>query len=63
MDEKREDVERVEREFEEIGVNSFVEMRGDKEKGIGEKYVKKKGGYKKGEEMVGGMRNIEDLDI
>lgn len=38
-------------------------MRGDKEKGIGEKYVKKKGGYKKGEEMVGGMRNIEDLDI
>jgi methylenetetrahydrofolate reductase (NADPH) len=56
-------VDAVAREFQALGVNHFVALRGDPPEGVGAAYQPHPGGYANGAELVAGLRAIADFEI
>tara|TARA_R110002020_G_scaffold137805_2_gene307434 strand:- start:1901 stop:2815 length:915 start_codon:yes stop_codon:yes gene_type:complete len=56
-------VDAVAREFQAVGVNHFVALRGDPPEGVGAAYQPHPGGYANGAELVAGLRGISDFEI
>jgi methylenetetrahydrofolate reductase (NADPH) len=59
----REEVDAVIREFQGIGIERFVALRGDPASGVGNAYRPHPGGYQNGADLVGGLKAIADFDI
>ncbi|OCW58612.1 methylenetetrahydrofolate reductase [NAD(P)H] [Hoeflea olei] len=57
------DVDAVAREFQAVGVNHFVALRGDPPEGVGAAYRPHPGGYANAAELVAGLRAISDFEI
>jgi hypothetical protein len=53
----------VAREFQAVGVNHFVALRGDPPEGVGAAYEPHPEGYANGAELVAGLRAIDDFEI
>ena len=56
-------VDAVAREFQAVGVNHFVALRGDPPEGVGAAYQPHPGGYANGAELVAGLRALADFEI
>jgi methylenetetrahydrofolate reductase (NADPH) len=56
-------VDAVAREFQAVGVNHFVALRGDPPEGVGAAYEPHPEGYANGAELVAGLRAIDDFEI
>jgi len=56
-------VDAVAREFQSVGVNHFVALRGDPPEGVGAAYQPHPGGYANGAELVAGLRALSDFEI
>ena len=56
-------VDAVAREFQAVGVNHFVALRGDPPEGVGAAYKPHPKGYANGAELVAGLRAISDFEI
>ena len=56
-------VDAVAREFQAVGVNHFVALRGDPPEGVGAAYEPHPEGYANGAELVAGLRAIADFEI
>ncbi|MDP2118981.1 MAG: methylenetetrahydrofolate reductase [NAD(P)H] [Hoeflea sp.] len=56
-------VDAVAREFQAVGVNHFVALRGDPPEGVGAAYRPHPGGYANGAELVAGLRDLSDFEI
>ena len=56
-------VDAVAREFQAVGVNHFVALRGDPPEGVGAAYQPHPQGYANGAELVAGLRAISDFEI
>ncbi|KGF67063.1 5,10-methylenetetrahydrofolate reductase [Hoeflea sp. BAL378] len=56
-------VDAVAREFQAVGVNHFVALRGDPPEGVGAAYQPHPGGYANGAELVAGLRALSDFEI
>jgi len=56
-------VDAVAREFQAVGVNHFVALRGDAPEGVGAAYQPHPDGYANGAELVAGLRAISDFEI
>ncbi|MCY0147902.1 methylenetetrahydrofolate reductase [NAD(P)H] [Hoeflea sp. G2-23] len=56
-------VDAVAREFQALGVNHFVALRGDPPEGVGAAYQPHPGGYANGAELVAGLRAISDFEV
>ena len=56
-------VDAVAREFQSVGVNHFVALRGDPPEGVGAAYQPHPDGYANGAELVAGLRAISDFEI
>jgi len=56
-------VDAVAREFQAVGVNHFVALRGDPPEGVGAAYKPHPDGYANGAELVAGLRAIADFEI
>jgi methylenetetrahydrofolate reductase (NADPH) len=56
-------VDAVAREFQAVGVNHFVALRGDPPEGVGAAYQPHPEGYANGAELVAGLRAISDFEI
>jgi methylenetetrahydrofolate reductase (NADPH) len=56
-------VDAVAREFQAVGVNHFVALRGDPPEGVGAAYQPYPGGYANGAELVAGLRAMADFEI
>ena len=56
-------VDAVAREFQDVGVNHFVALRGDPPEGVGAAYQPYPGGYANGAELVAGLRALSDFEI
>ncbi len=63
VDATREQVNEVIGEFQQMGVDRFVALRGDPTLGVGERYAPTPGGYANGAELVGGLKAISNFDI
>jgi methylenetetrahydrofolate reductase (NADPH) len=59
----REEVDAVIREFQNIGIERFVALRGDPASGVGNTYRPHPGGYQNGADLVAGLKGIADFDI
>ncbi|GLS28895.1 5,10-methylenetetrahydrofolate reductase (NAD(P)) [Mesorhizobium albiziae] len=59
----REEVDAVIREFQNIGIERFVALRGDPASGVGNTYRPHPGGYQNGADLVAGLKAIADFDI
>ena len=59
----KESVDAVAREFQSVGVNHFVALRGDPPEGVGAAYQPHPGGYANGAELVAGLRALSDFEI
>jgi methylenetetrahydrofolate reductase (NADPH) len=59
----REEVDAVIREFQGIGIERFVALRGDPASGVGAVYRPHPGGYQNGADLVAGLKAIADFDI
>ncbi len=59
----REEVDAVIREFQGIGIERFVALRGDPASGVGGVYRPHPGGYQNGADLVAGLKAIADFDI
>ncbi|MGB3900053.1 MAG: methylenetetrahydrofolate reductase [NAD(P)H] [Mesorhizobium sp.] len=59
----REEIDAVIREYQAIGINRFVALRGDPASGVGEAYHPHPGGYENGADLVSGLKAIGDFDI
>ena len=59
----RAEVDAVVREYQEIGIDRFVALRGDPASGVGDVYRPHPGGYENGAELVAGLKAIGDFDI
>jgi methylenetetrahydrofolate reductase (NADH) len=59
----REEVDVVIREFQGIGIQRFVALRGDPASGVGNIYRPHPGGYQNGADLVAGLKAIADFDI
>ncbi|MBC7282815.1 methylenetetrahydrofolate reductase [NAD(P)H] [Hoeflea sp.] len=56
-------VDAVAQEFQSVGVNHFVALRGDPPEGVGAAYQPHPGGYANGAELVAGLRALADFEI
>ncbi|WP_339765757.1 methylenetetrahydrofolate reductase [NAD(P)H] [uncultured Hoeflea sp.] len=56
-------VDAVAREFQAVGVNHFVALRGDPPEGVGAAYQPHPDGYANGAELVAGLRALADFEI
>ncbi len=56
-------VDAVAREFQAVGVNHFVALRGDSPDGVGAAYRPHPDGYANAAELVAGLRQIADFEI
>lgn len=56
-------VDAVAREFQAVGVNHFVALRGDPPEGVGAAYQPHPQGYANGAELVAGLRAMADFEI
>jgi methylenetetrahydrofolate reductase (NADPH) len=59
----REEVDTVIREYQGIGIERFVALRGDPASGVGTIYRPYPGGYQNGADLVAGLKTIADFDI
>ena len=59
----REEVDAVIGEFQGIGIERFVALRGDPASGVGGVYRPHPGGYQNGADLVAGLKAIADFDI
>ena len=59
----RASVDAVAREFQAVGVNHFVALRGDPPEGVGAAYQPHPEGYANGAELVAGLRALAEFEI
>lgn len=59
----REEIDAVIREYQTLGIDRFVALRGDPASGVGELYHPHPGGYENGADLVAGLKAIGDFDI
>jgi methylenetetrahydrofolate reductase (NADPH) len=59
----RDEIDAVIRDFQAIGINRFVALRGDPVSGVGEAYKPHPGGYENGAALVAGLKAVSDFDI
>jgi methylenetetrahydrofolate reductase (NADPH) len=59
----KEEVDAVIREFNSLGIQRFVALRGDPASGVGETYHPHPGGYQNGADLVAGLKAFADFEI
>ncbi len=59
----REEVDAVVREYQALGIERFVALRGDPASGVGSVYRPHPGGYHNGADLVAGLKSIADFDV
>lgn len=59
----RDEVDAVVRDFQQVGVNRIVALRGDPPEGVGQPFTPHPKGYQNAADLVGGLRRIGDFDI
>jgi methylenetetrahydrofolate reductase (NADPH) len=59
----KEEVDAVIRDFQSLGIERFVALRGDPAAGVGGTYHPHPDGYQNGADLVGGLKAIADFDI
>lgn len=59
----KDEVDAVVREYQGIGIERFVALRGDPASGVGGAYRPHPGGYQNGADLVAGLKTIADFDI